>query len=473
MLAVNKYLPVHLLALIAGGLACLALAPFSWWPLALLSVLIFYGLLYNADTLKRSLSIGFAYGAGYFLFGISWVYVSMVDHAATPVLLAAAFTLLFCLGLGLFYVLLAFLYHRYMRRLPVPLIIIAFASLWVLLDFIRAWLFTGFPWLYLGYSGLDNWLAGYGPVVGQHGITFLIVLTSLCLFYALKQPRHVILPTLLWVGGLALQTIDWTEPSQQRQITLLQGNVDLATKWQLQQLNESLEYYFSRTYAHLDSDLIIWPETAAATYWDNVQPAAEALSDLAASQNTVVIAGTVLRNEAQPDRDYYNGLVAFGAEQGAYAKQRLVPFGEYVPWETQLRGVMQLFDLPMSQFRLPSFEQGLLLSQTTPVAGNICYEIAYAGLVAKQAKYAQLIVTVSNDSWFGDTMAPWQHLQMAQMRALENGRPVARATNSGISALIDHRGRLVTQMPQFVEAQTTGNLQLRHGRTPFNYLVAR
>ena len=132
---------------------------------------------------------------------------------------------------------------------------------------------------------------------------------------------------------------------------------------------------------------------------------------------------------------------------------------------------MQLFNLPMSQFRLAPVKQGLLTSQITPIAGNICYEIAYSGLVAKQAKDAQLIVTVSNDSWFGATWAPWQHLQMAQMRALENGRPVARATNSGVSALIDYQGNIVKQLPQFVQSELEGFLELRSGRTPFNYLI--
>ncbi len=465
-------LPVLALALIGGGLAPLALAPLSWWPLALLSVAIFYLLLKQAQTVKQSLKLGFAYGAGYFLVGVSWVYVSMVDHAATHIPIALLFTLLFCLGLSLFYVLFAYLFQRFVKALDRPLKILAFASLWVALDMLRGWLLTGFPWLYMGYSGLSTWLAGYGPVIGQHGMTWLLIVAALGLVYAKDRLVYALLPVLVFGSGLGLQQIDWTQQSGARQITLLQGNVSLESKWQRDQLGQSLEYYFSRTYVHLDSDLVIWPETAVATYWDNVQQAAESLSELAAANNTVIIAGTVLRSKPERGAEYYNGLVALGAEQGAYAKQRLVPFGEYVPMENWLRGAMQLFNLPMSQFRLAPVEQGLLTSQITPIAGNICYEIAYSGLVAKQAKNAQLLVTVSNDSWFGDTWAPWQHLQMAQMRAIENGRPVARATNSGVSALIDHQGNLVDQLPQFVESELTGTLQLRTGRTPFSYLMS-
>ncbi|MGB2516888.1 MAG: apolipoprotein N-acyltransferase, partial [Pseudomonadales bacterium] len=282
---------------------------------------------------------------------------------------------------------------------------------------------------------------------------------------------YLLAPVVIWLSGLGLQQIDWTQPAGERQVALLQGNIDLQSKWLPEQLGPTLEYYFGQTYAHLDSDVIIWPETAIANYWDNVLQATQALSEIAAEQDTLIISGTVLRDQNDITSDYYNGLVAFGQEQGAYAKQQLVPFGEYVPLQNWLRGLIQFFDLPMSGFRPAPVEQGLLTQQSTAIAGNICYEIAYSSLVAKQAANAQLIVTVSNDTWFGNTWAPWQHLQMAQMRALENGRPVARGTNSGVSALIDHQGNIVAQAPQFEIAELVGQLQLRQGRTPFNYLA--
>ena len=269
------------------------------------------------------MAVGLAYGSGYFLVGVSWVYVSMVDHAATPIPIAALFTLLFCLGLSLFYVLFAYLYQRYIQTLSPTVRILAFASLWVALDILRGWLLTGFPWLYMGYSGLTTWLAGYGPVVGQHGMTWLLIVATLGLVYSKQRLAYVLVPILIFASGLGLQQIAWTQSAGGRTITLLQGNVSLAHKWQHNQLGTSLEYYFSRTYAHLHSDLVIWPETAVATYWDNVQQAAESLSDLAAANNTVIIAGTVLRSKPERGADYYNGLVALGAEQGAYAKQRL------------------------------------------------------------------------------------------------------------------------------------------------------
>jgi apolipoprotein N-acyltransferase len=471
MSASPKPLLLASLALVGGGIAPLALAPLNWWPLALLSVALFFWCLEQVKTSRQSFVVGFAYGAGYFTTGVSWVYVSMVDHGSTAIPLALVLTAIFCLGLGLFYTLFAWLYQRFLSNLNNWLKIIAFAALWVLLDILRGWLLTGFPWLYLGYGGLSTWLAGYAPVIGQHGITWLLVVTALTVFMAWRRPIYLMAPLVIWLSGLGLQQIDWTEPAGERQVALLQGNIDLQSKWLPEQLGPTLEYYFGQTYAHLDSDVIIWPETAIATYWDNVLQATQALSEIAAQQNTLIISGTVLRDQNDITSDYYNGLVAFGQEQGAYAKQQLVPFGEYVPLQNWLRGLIQFFDLPMSGFRPAPVEQGLLTQQSTAIAGNICYEIAYSGLVAMQAANAQLIVTVSNDTWFGNTWAPWQHLQMAQMRALENGRPVARGTNSGVSALIDHQGNIVVQAPQFEIAELVGQLQLRQGRTPFNYLA--
>ena len=459
------------LALLAGAVAPLALAPLNWWPLALLSVMGFAYSLRQTNTASRTLLAGFAYGAGYFLVGVSWVYVSMVEHGGTPVVIGFIFTLLFCLGMALFYVACAYIYQRWLQHRGGLLGMLLFASLWVAMDMLRGWLLTGFPWLYIGYAGLPTWLSGYGPLVGQYGITWLLVLTALLLLGCLRNKLYMLVVMAVWVAGLGLQQVSWTQATEVKQITLLQGNVDLAKKWQPQQLQPTLEYYFGATYEHLDSDIIIWPETAVATYWDNVHSAASSLHELATAEGAIVIAGTVSRREPKAGAEYYNALVAFGAEQGIYAKQRLVPFGEYVPLENWLRGAMELFDLPMSRFRIPPFEQEILVNGDAPIAGNICYEIAYAGLVAKQARNAQLLVTVSNDTWFGDTWAPWQHLQMAQMRAIENGRPVARSTNSGVTALIDHQGQIIAMAPMFEQAELTGQLQLRQGQTPYNFLA--
>ncbi|WP_443631249.1 apolipoprotein N-acyltransferase [Candidatus Njordibacter sp. Uisw_056] len=455
-------------SIIAGAMAPLALAPLNLWPLAPLSVVLFWYTLNHSNHTKNAMVNGLAYGLGYFGVGVSWVFVSMVDHGDTHWLLATVLTVLFCFGLALLYGVFAGLFYRLKHHHQYPSLL--FIGLWVSLDLLRAWLLTGFPWLYLGYAGLDTFVAGYAPILGVHGITLLLLFSGL-LILGVQVKLHLRLALLagLWLIGYGLSTISWTQPSQKAplKVTILQADVKLKDKWSPQTLTPTLGYYFKQSYLHLGSDLIVWPETAIATYWDYIAPAFEPLSTLAKEKNTQIISGTVIRETPKAGANYYNGLVAFGAEDGQYYKQRLVPFGEYVPLESWLRGAINFFDLPMSAFKLPLKEQGLL-TQNIAIAGNICYEIAYPQLVAQQAAQAQMILTVSNDTWFEHSLAPWQHLQMAQMRALENRKPVVRATNSGVSALIDASGEITHIAPVYQQAQLTGLVALMEGKTPYN-----
>jgi apolipoprotein N-acyltransferase len=455
-------------SIFAGAIAPLALAPSGLWPLALLSVMLFWYSLNQSQSNKHATLVGFAYGLGYFGVGVSWVFVSMVDHGSTHWLLATVLTSFFCGGLALLYALFAGVFFRIKPHHQYPSLL--FIGLWLSLDLLRGWILTGFPWLYLGYAGLDTFVAGYAPILGVHGVTLLLLLSSLLVFGMQTKPlvRFVLL-TSVWLFGYGLSTISWTQPSQDKPITvtLLQANVKLEEKWLPENLTPTLAYYLSQSYRHLDSDLIIWPETAIATYWDYIAPVLQPLAQLAKQKNTQIISGTVIRDTAQTQAHYYNSLIAFGAEDGQYYKQRLVPFGEYVPLESWLRGTIEFFDLPMSAFKLPQKEQGLL-TQSIPIAGNICYEIAYPQLIAAQAADAQIIVTVSNDTWFEHSLAPRQHLQMVQMRALENGKPVARATNSGVSALVDASGVITHIAPLYEQAQVTGQVVLMEGSTPYN-----
>lgn len=456
------------ISIIAGALAPLALAPSNLWPLAPLSVVLFWHSLNQSKHTKQAIFTGLAYGLGYFGVGVSWVFVSMVNHGDTHWLLATVLTFLFCGGFALYYVLFAGLFYRFKLHHQYPTLL--FAGLWISLDLLRGWLLTGLPWLYLGYAGLDTFLAGYAPILGVHGVTLLLLMSGL-LAVGAQAKLHFRLGLLvgLWFAGYALGTIPWTQPSPQDpiKVTLLQGDVSLEDKWLPQTLAPTLGYYFKQSYLHMDSDLIVWPETAIATYWDHVAPAFEPLNALAKEQNTQIISGTVIRENTEAEANYYNGLIAFGAEEGQYYKQRLVPFGEYIPLESWLRGAINFFDLPMSAFKLPLQKQGLL-TQKIGIAGNICYEIAYPQLVAQQATDAQIILTVSNDSWFEYSLAPWQHLQIAQMRALENGKPVVRGTNSGVSALINAAGDITHIAPLYQQAELTGKVTLMDGKTPYN-----
>lgn len=457
-------------AFLAGALASLALAPLSLLPLAPLSSAVFWWLLQQQP--QAGGRLGFSYGLGYFLVGVSWVYISMIRHGNTAMPLALLLTLIFCASLALFYAFLGYLTNRFGHTRSQHALL--FISLWLLLDLLRGWLLTGFPWLYLGYAAMDTWLDGWAPWLGVHGLTLLILFSAILLLRLLLgygRWSSTLGLFAIWLSGLALQQLPLTQDVANgvRQVTLLQGNVPLKKKWLPQHLNSTLAYYYQQTQQHLDSDVVVWPETAIATYWDLVEPTFANLMRQAEAQKTIVVSGVVWRSGSKDEPKYHNSLVAFGAEQGQYHKQRLVPFGEYIPWESQLRGLIAFFDLPMSNLHVPLVDQGLLTDGATPLASSICYEITYASSIARLAHQGSAMLTVSNDSWFDKSAAPWQHLQMARLRALENGRPLIRATNSGVSALIDHRGKIIAMAEPFVRTEIIGHITLQQGRTPFSY----
>ena len=330
-----------ILSVLAGALAPLALAPFSLWPLAPLSVLLFWWLLQSAPNTTTATLAGLSYGLGYFGVGVSWVFVSMVDHSETHWAIAAILTFLFCGGLALFYAALTWLFHRFKHLHQHPCLL--FIGLWLCLDLVRGWLLTGFPWLYLGYGSLHTYLAGYAPVLGVHGLTLFSVSSAVLIYSVLTQPLKTKLLNLalllsVWVGGWGLTHVQWSQPSQTKpiQVTLLQGNIALEDKWLPEHLAPSLGYYLEHTYKHLNSDLIVWPETAIATYWDYIANAMDNVTATAQENNTQIISGTVIREHTGLGAGYYNSLVAIGhnsqldstTSQGFYHKQRLVPFGE-------------------------------------------------------------------------------------------------------------------------------------------------
>jgi apolipoprotein N-acyltransferase len=248
-------------------------------------------------------------------------------------------------------------------------------------------------------------------------------------------------------------------------VALVQPNVPQEHKWDPQWYKPQLSQLREATEPLLGRDLVIWPESAVPNYYQRAQSFLAPLAERAAQAGTTIITGIPYRPDG--GEVYYNSVVALGAGSGIYHKQRLVPFGEYVPLERYLRGLIAFFDLPMSSFSWGPAKQPPLRAGAYRIAPFVCYEIVYGDMVARDAREADLLVTVSNDTWFGSSIGPLQHLQIAQMRGRENGRYVLRATNNGVSAIIDHQGRIVAQTEQFVATTLTGEAEVMLGNTPF------
>ncbi|MDP5069501.1 MAG: apolipoprotein N-acyltransferase [Congregibacter sp.] len=374
-------------------------------------------------------------------------------------------------GLALLHALQAWLYARVVRPLPGGMLL-GFAAFWVFGEWLRSWLLTGFPWLYLGYAHVDTWLAGWAPITGVYGLSFAVAFTASCVFLTWRSPQPATvlsyggLLATLWGGGLMLKPIEWVAPASELplSVAIYQPNIPLEQKWDPRNYQNILRQYEGAVRTMFAHDLVLWPESAIPRTADRASEFLDAIARRASLSDTVLITGIPTRDAK--DR-YFNSVIALGQGKGVYSKQRLVPFGEYVPLEKQLRGLIDFFDLPMSNFSRGSSKQGPLQAGNHRVAPLICYEIVYPELVAKSAQRAELLVTISNDSWFGASIGPLQHLQMARMRALENGRYLLRGTNNGVSAIIDHRGQIVARTEQFVESTLVGDAQVMLGNTPF------
>ncbi|KAF1051959.1 MAG: Apolipoprotein N-acyltransferase [Stenotrophomonas maltophilia] len=465
----------HLLALAAGALTPLSLAPYGIWPLALLSVALFYLGMRNT-TPGSALWRGWWYGFGAFLAGTGWIYFSIHDFGGASPALAGFLVGGFSAGVAFFFALPAWVWARLLRRNNAPVSdALAFASLWLGLELFRSWFLTGFPWLYVGYSQLQGPLAGLAPVGGVWLVSFAIALSAALLvnlpvltYRPARLAAGLVLLLAPWVAGIALNGHAWTQPAgAPLKIAAIQGNIAQDMKWDPAQITAQLELYRDLTAEQHDVDLVVWPETAVPILKDRALGYLGMINELATQKRAALITGVPVRQNDANGVHYYNGITVVGDGSGDYLKQKLVPFGEYVPLQDLLRGLITFFDLPMSDFARGPADQQLLKAKGYAVAPFICYEVVYPDFAAELASHSQLLLTISNDAWFGTSIGPLQHLQMAQMRALEAGRWMVRGTNNGVTALIDPRGRLVQQIPQFQQGVLRGEVTPMQGLTPF------
>ena len=449
-----------LLALAAGAAFPLGLAPFDWWPVTPAAAGALFWLL--CRDAPRPLVTGWLFGAGKYGVGISWVYVSIHVYGGASPLLAGFLVAVFVAGMALFHAGAAWVFVRLRPPGPVAAAV-AFAAVWALTEWLLTWFLTGFPWLFAGYAMLDTPLEALAPLGGVLLVGFGAVLTAACLV-RWRSRAALILAALPWLASWSVAGVSWTTPEERHRVALVQGNIDQATKWDEASRPAILERYASLSGPVWDRDVVIWPEAAITL---PLHLAGDFLSDMADRAEGALVLGIVFGERSPDGARWYNGAVAVGDGEGRYAKRRLVPFGEYVPFQSVLRGLIGFFDLPMSRTVPGDSEQPLLRAGPASLAMAICYEIAYSELVRTSAGEADALVTISNDTWFGASIGPRQHLQMARMRALENGRHVLRATNNGVTAIIDPYGQVVDQLPQFEQGVLTGEVAGMAGRTPF------
>ncbi len=461
----SKLLPAYrqlLLSLFAGLVFCLGLAPWGLWPLSLASVFSLWRLLAGRSP-RPAFFIGWAYGIGLWGSGVSWLWVSIHEHGNTSGGLAALMVLFVALVMGLLSGLQASFYRRYCAQGEG---VAGFVGSWVLFEWLRSWLFTGFPWLFLGDAMIDTPLAGYAACGGVFLVSGLACLCALLLAH--PRPRQGLALLLIGLGGHLLYVHDFTHPQGPAlSVSLVQGNIDQDSKWDVANEDAIIATYRRLSRSEWGRDIVLWPEAAITKFYDEAANDLQSLQERAQTRGSTLITGIPYAEPYGQDYIYFNTVIALGKGAGIYAKQRLVPFGEYVPFAALLRGLMPFFDLPMSGFTPGPAHQPPLRAGLWRVQPSICYEIAYPQLLQAQAASADLLVTVSNDAWFGNSHGPQQHFAMVRMRALESGRYFLSGTNNGVTAIVDPKGRVIARAPSFQAYVLRGQIHAMQGLTPW------
>jgi len=453
-------------AFLAGAAMVPAYAPLEWFPLALAALALLIHVWLTAPGPRAAAWAGFAFGMGMFLVGVSWVYISLHRFGAMPAPLAAFATFAFSVILAS-YLALAGAVQAKLRVPPAMRAALVIPALWTLAEWLRATLFTGFPWLALGTAALDTPLAGFAPVGGAYAVSFAAAAAAGLLWcVAMGQARWTAAAAfaLLGLAGAALRGVEWTTPAgTPLAASLLQGNVPQDLKFDPARYARTLETY-ARLAESSQARLIVLPETAVPRMLDSVDPAYLARLAAAAQRNGGdLLLGVPTRTA--PGQSY-NSVVSLGASPSqAYHKVHLVPFGEFVP--PGFGWIVRVLSIPLADFSRGAADQRPLAVAGQRVAANICYEDAYGGEMLRQLPEATLLANLSNVAWFGDSLAPAQHLQIARARALETGRAHLTATNTGITAVIGRDGKVLARLAAFTEGRLDAMVQGYAGATPY------
>ena len=490
------------LSFIAGLNLVFSYAPFSLWWLSFISLTLWFIHLENLAK-NNPLHItrlitkhSFIFAFGWFASGISWVHVSIAEFGGMPLIASLFLMLLLCLYLALYPALAGYLTAKAStfttkdKRDTTPLNLWLFPSIWLFTEFLRGTVLTGFPWLSLGYGQIDGLFSSLAPVFGEIGITFALLITCVAISkLILKQQVKGSLATLITIITVTIisQQNVWVTPTgKEIKVALVQGNIEQSIKWEPEQQWPTMLKYLDLSRINYDADLIIWPESAipAIETMSTTQEFLDMANQSASLNNTTIITGIL--NYNFESKEYFNSLIVLGVKHqednlqnntgdyyygnsNRYDKNHLLPIGEFVPFSDFLRPIAPLFNLPQSSFSRGSYVQNNLRANDLSILPLICFEIAFPEqLAANLFNDSDILLTVSNDAWFGNSHGPHQHMEIARMRALEFGRPLLRSTNNGVTAVTDHLGKIIQQVPQFEQAVLKTDIQLVSGRTPFS-----
>lgn len=465
----------------------LAYAPFYLFPLAIFLPTLLFVLwqwreqdVSSSALARRAALQGFLFGFGMFGVGVSWIYVSLHNFGNMNPPLATIAVILFVSILAFFPAILGWLQARFYNRSPLVHGVLLLAPLWVLLEWTRGWIFSGFPWLHLGYSQTISPLGQLAPWLGVYGVSFVTAVTAalLAAWWLQPQRKKFVVSTIImiWIVSGLSGLVQWVQPKGDAiNIALVQGNVSLREKWSPGALPRILQDYQRLSRQAPEAEIIIWPEAAISTYLDNLSLA---FKNKLVNNNKLnnsksrpqhYLVGIVEKEKSKTGWATYNSVAHFNqSDTQVYRKRHLVPFGEFLPFKPLLGWLIKYLHIPMSDFSSGPNDVNTLKVGNTVVGLSICYEDAFGEEVIEALPEADFLINVSEDAWFGDSLAPHQRLQMAQVRAMESGRYMVRAANTGPSVVINHRGQVLAKSPQFVAKVLSAKVQPMQGMTPYS-----
>lgn len=455
-----------------GAAATFAFAPFNLWPLAVLCPLLMMRA-WRGATPREAAWGGFAYGVGLFAAGTWWLYISIHDMNDSPAWLALLLVGTLVVVMALYYALTGGLLAWLHGRSTPAAWYVGAAALWLLLEWLRGWLFTGFPWLQLGYSQTDTWLSGWAPLLGSHGLGAWLLVAAVLLLWAWQEARTgtgrlvaLLVATLPWVGGRLLQPLEWTSASGAPvTVAVLQGAVPQSIKWLISNRDPTRDLYHELNTQALGAQLILWPEAAVTELANQIpQYLGQVYSESRAHGSDVVMG--ILRMDDR-SQEVYNSMLALTKPLQFYDKQHLVPYSEYFPVPEWVRGVLERLDLPYSDITHGAANQPPLRAGGLNIAATICYEDAFGHAMRAGLRDADVLANVTNDAWFGRSPARYQHFQITRLRAMEARRWLIRAANDGVSALVAPDGTVAQRATEFQPTVLRGTVTPRRGLTPY------
>ncbi len=457
-------------AFFLGALAVLGFAPFYIFPAAILSVAGICYLWQKVASPRAAWILGLSYGLGLYCVGIYWIYIALHTFGGMPWWFAGFCTFCLCAFMALFVALVGYLSKR------LGFLLLTIPVLWGLSDWVRSWIFTGFPWLTLGYSQVPHSpLAGYMPIIGVYGVSVMTAFLAAMIAAWVAQPQNAIWKrnalaaiTLILVAGFVLKAVEWTSPiGKPFKVALVQGNIAQDLKWSPESAQSTINQYLSMAQVS-KAPLIILPETALPVIVSQIDPSiTDALMAHAKQNNGDIIVGMVEYNEST--QEYFNSALSFGAAPTqSYRKNHLVPFGEFIPLKKVFGWIYRdWLNIPLSDLSRGGQKQATMRLSGQRIAMNICYEDVFGDEITRGARDSTLLVNISNDAWYGHSIAAYQHMQFSQARALETGRTMLRATNTGATAAIDQHGYVLAHAPHDIKTALNVSAQGYIGCTPY------